>query len=64
MFQLAITVASVTKYKVTVKAQAHIRPAGELRIVQAATEGRADIISKEETVLQFFLRKARLIADL
>jgi hypothetical protein len=26
-------------------------------------EGRADIITKEETVLQFLLRKARLIAD-
>jgi multidrug efflux pump subunit AcrA (membrane-fusion protein) len=36
---LAIPLASVTKYKVTVKAQATIRPAGELRIVQAATEG-------------------------
>jgi multidrug efflux pump subunit AcrA (membrane-fusion protein) len=29
----------VTKYKVTVKAPATIRPAGELRIVQAATAG-------------------------
>jgi hypothetical protein len=27
-------------------------------------EARADIISSEETVLQFLLRKARLIADL
>lgn len=31
--------------------------------VQLGMEGTADIISKEETVLQFFLRKARLIAD-
>ncbi|MBW4636548.1 MAG: HlyD family secretion protein [Iphinoe sp. HA4291-MV1] len=36
---LAVAVSSVTKYKVTVKAQANLRPAGELRIVQAATEG-------------------------
>jgi multidrug efflux pump subunit AcrA (membrane-fusion protein) len=35
----AIPVASVIKYKETVKAQATVRPAGELRIVQAATEG-------------------------
>ncbi|MEH2043502.1 HlyD family secretion protein [Nostoc sp.] len=31
--------------------------------IQMGMEGRADIISKQETVLQFFLRKARLIAD-
>lgn len=36
---VAVAVASVTKYKVTVKAQANIRPTGELRIVQASTEG-------------------------
>lgn len=32
-------------------------------LVQLGMEGRADIISREETVLQFLLRKARLIAD-
>lgn len=32
--------------------------------IQVGMEGRADIISREETVLQFLLRKARLIADL
>ena len=32
--------------------------------VQLGMEGRADIISREETVLKFLLRKARLIADL
>ncbi len=37
---LAVPVAAVVKYKVTVKGQAVIRPAGELRIVQAATEGQ------------------------
>jgi HlyD family secretion protein len=31
--------------------------------IQAGMEGRADVIAKEETVLQFLLRKARLIAD-
>ena len=36
---LAIPLASVTKYKVTVRAQANVRPTGELRLVQAATEG-------------------------
>ncbi len=36
---IAIALASVTQYKVTIKAQANFRPAGELRIVQAATEG-------------------------
>jgi HlyD family type I secretion membrane fusion protein len=35
----AIAVTAVVKYKVTVKGQASIRPAGEVRLVQAATEG-------------------------
>lgn len=37
---LAIPVASVMKYKETIKVQALIRPEGELRLVQAATEGQ------------------------
>lgn len=37
---LAVPLASVTKYKVTVKGQALVRPTGELRLVQAATEGQ------------------------
>ena len=37
---LGVPLASVTKYKVTVKGQAVVRPAGELRLVQAATEGQ------------------------
>ena len=37
---LAFPLASVAKYKETVKAQASLRPAGKLRIVQAATEGQ------------------------
>ncbi|MEH2456407.1 HlyD family secretion protein [Nostoc sp.] len=36
---IAVAVASVTEYKTTVQAQANLRPAGELRLVQAATEG-------------------------
>ncbi|MHC0062494.1 HlyD family efflux transporter periplasmic adaptor subunit [Nostoc sp. UIC 10890] len=32
--------------------------------IQPGMQGRADIISREETVLKFLLRKARLIADL
>jgi multidrug efflux pump subunit AcrA (membrane-fusion protein) len=32
--------------------------------VQLGMDGRVDIITREETVLQFFLRKARLITDL
>ena len=37
---LSLPVAAVVKYKVTVKAQAIVRPTGELRTVQAATEGQ------------------------
>ena len=38
-FGAALILASVLKYKITVKANAIIRPAGELRLVQALTEG-------------------------
>ncbi|MGK7901364.1 MAG: HlyD family efflux transporter periplasmic adaptor subunit [Hormoscilla sp.] len=33
-------------------------------IIKSGMEGRADIISREETVLSFILRKARLLTDL
>jgi HlyD family type I secretion membrane fusion protein len=39
LFGTAILLASLLKYKVTVKAPAVIRPAGELRLVQAAITG-------------------------
>jgi multidrug efflux pump subunit AcrA (membrane-fusion protein) len=50
---LAIPVASVVKYKVTVKGDAVVRPAGELQIVQAATEGQVKHIwAKENKVVK------------
>ncbi|MBD2517061.1 HlyD family efflux transporter periplasmic adaptor subunit [Nostoc sp. FACHB-973] len=39
IFAASIILASVLKYKITVKVSASVRPAGELRLVQAATEG-------------------------
>ena len=45
---IAIALASVVKYKVTVKAEANVRPTGELRIVNAATEGSVISISVKE----------------
>jgi len=48
----AITLATVIKYNVTVKAAAIVRPTGELRIVQAATEGTIkDVEVKENQVV-------------
>ena len=50
---LAVPVAAVVKYKVTVQGQAVVRPAGELRIVQAATEGQVtQIYVKENQAVQ------------
>ncbi|MBW4602373.1 MAG: HlyD family secretion protein [Calothrix sp. FI2-JRJ7] len=50
---IAIAVASIAKYKVTVKAPASFRPAGELRIVQAATEGAVQrVLAKENQVVK------------
>ncbi|NEO29879.1 MAG: HlyD family efflux transporter periplasmic adaptor subunit [Symploca sp. SIO3C6] len=50
-FSAAITLASVLKYKVTVKAPATVRPAGELRIVQATREGTVKSIAVKENQL-------------
>ncbi len=49
----ALTLAAITKYNVTVKTTATVRPTGELRIVQAATEGAVKTIRvKENTVVK------------
>lgn len=45
---VAITLAAVTKYNVTVKASATVRPVGDLRVVQAATEGTIKRIAVKE----------------
>ena len=45
---ISVPLTSVAKYKETVKAQASLRPAGELRIVQAATEGQILSIAVRE----------------
>ncbi|MDJ0903506.1 MAG: hypothetical protein QNJ55_32395 [Xenococcus sp. MO_188.B8] len=34
------------------------------RTLQLGMEGRADIITRKETVLKFLLRKARIVTDL
>ncbi len=48
LFSTAIALAGLLKYKVTIKAPATVRPAGELRIVQAATEGTIKSIEVKE----------------
>lgn len=47
-FGVAVMLAAYTKYNVTVKAAAVVRPTGELRIVQASTEGTIKSISVKE----------------
>lgn len=48
----ALILATVIKYNVTVKAPATVRPTGETRIVQAATEGPVtSILVKENQAL-------------
>jgi len=50
---LAIPLASVVKYKEIVKAQASVRPAGELKTVQPAIEGQInEIFVKENQVVK------------
>jgi HlyD family type I secretion membrane fusion protein len=51
-FGVAVILAAVTKYNVTVRSAATVRPSGEIRIVQAATEGTVKSIEvKENTVV-------------
>jgi HlyD family secretion protein len=58
-FSAAVTIAAFLNYNVTVKTPATIRPAGELRIVQAATEGVIKSIEVKETQV---VRKGDAIA--
>ena len=52
-------------YQVTVKPENLVLGKGKnLCHIQLGMQGRADIVSREETVMRFFLRKARLISDL
>jgi len=45
---VAVALAAFTKYNITVKAPATIRPVGELRLVQAATQGTVKSIEVKE----------------
>jgi len=47
----AIILTAVTKYNITVKAPATVRPFGEVRIVQAATEGSVKSIPVKENMV-------------
>ena len=54
---------AMATYQVTVQPDTTLLKNGKAKcLIQPGMEGRVDIISKEETVLQFMLRKARLIA--
>ncbi|QLE57932.1 HlyD family efflux transporter periplasmic adaptor subunit [Nostoc sp. TCL26-01] len=57
--------ANKTAYEVTIEPQTpYVGKADKQCQLKSGMEGRADIISRQETVMQFILRKARLIADL
>ena len=51
-------------YEVTIQPQTKFVGSDRQCQLQPGMEGKADIISRSETVLNFILRKARLIADL
>jgi multidrug efflux pump subunit AcrA (membrane-fusion protein) len=52
-------------YEVTIQPESLVLSAGINKCtIQSGMEGRADIISSEETVLKFLLKKARLVTDL
>jgi len=54
-----------TFYQVTIKPENLTLKQGVNRcIIQLGMKGKVDIISREETILQYFLRKTRLLTDL
>ncbi|HEY9639079.1 MAG TPA: HlyD family efflux transporter periplasmic adaptor subunit [Coleofasciculaceae cyanobacterium] len=61
MMGLALPLASIVKYKVTVKAQAAVRPVGELRLVQTAVEGIVTGVAVKENQL---VQQGELIATI
>ena len=59
-----VPAARMVGYEATIEAQTTYVGSGDHQChLKAGMEGRADIISRQETVLNFILRKARLIAD-
>jgi multidrug efflux pump subunit AcrA (membrane-fusion protein) len=60
-FGAALTLATVTKYDVTIKAAATVRPTGEIRIVQAAMEGTVKNIEVKENQV---VKKGEAIATI
>ncbi|WP_413171309.1 HlyD family efflux transporter periplasmic adaptor subunit [Anabaena azotica] len=61
----AANVQQVNGYEVTIEPETLYVGRGDRQChLQAGMQGRTDIISREETVMQFILRKARLITDL
>jgi HlyD family secretion protein len=64
MVERGARLGSTTGYDVTARPDTLVlNGAGRSCEIQAGMEGRVDIVSREETVLQFLLRKARLSAD-
>jgi multidrug efflux pump subunit AcrA (membrane-fusion protein) len=58
------TNANTDRYKVMIKPNSLVLSQGKKKCkLQVGMEGKADIIASEETVLQFLLRKAKLLAD-
>jgi HlyD family type I secretion membrane fusion protein len=57
--------AAPASYEVTIQPeQPYLEKGGQKYPIQAGMEAQADIISKEETVLTYILRKMRLMTDL
>ncbi|PHJ59943.1 hemolysin D [Nostoc linckia z18] len=58
------SVAQVVAYEVTIEPQTLYVGRGDRKCyLKSGMEGRSDIISRQETVLQFILRKARFITE-
>ncbi|MFN6540611.1 MAG: HlyD family efflux transporter periplasmic adaptor subunit [Nostoc sp. EkiNYC01] len=58
-------VEKVAYYEVTIQPKSLALSQGGRRcVIKSGMEGRSDIISSKETVIQFILRKARVITDL
>lgn len=61
LFSIAFFIASILKFKITVKAPAVIRPEGELRIIQSALQGTIKQVAVKENQV---LKKGDVVAYL
>jgi multidrug efflux pump subunit AcrA (membrane-fusion protein) len=57
--------SNTATYQITIQPEKQVLISGDRKcVIQSGMEGRSDIISSQETLLDFIRRKARLLTDI